>query len=193
MRESEEDMVEHRQRRINRTTVIVSVFLFSATVFFCARPQTPKGIKAKDWNITVGPKKCDLTDDDDNNNPAPKQVVQVNQYGIHWHSQNKHSLYLILHLPNGCSSPPFPFTGLTVTQLPSPDPQGRVQYLVRDEGPGNRDHIKSGKASTTSCACDPSVPDCETVVDPNNPKPWQIKYDQIFDDQSCDGWIIVKG
>jgi hypothetical protein len=148
-----------------------------------------------DWEVFVGPNPCDLTDAA--NQSTPTQVVVVGKHKIHWMSKSKQPFYLVLHVPRACSLP-FPFSSAIVKRLPYPDANGRVLYLVRGDK-DHQDHIMSDKVKDDACACDTSSStqaQCENV-DPNNPKAWQIKYDQyVFDPGSgeylpCDGWIII--
>ena len=147
--------------------------------------------EAKNFKIKIGPKVKDLTDEQTG---LPVQQTSVSKRAkdtIHWDTHKKgRVIFLIFHIPPDCGSL-FP----SLTDLNKVDPNGRKWFQL---GNVTTEHLDSGTvADACQCLCNLEPAQCD-AIDPANPKPWQIKYDQYLQNdlgqiEHFDGWIIVKG
>ena len=147
--------------------------------------------EAKNFKIKIGPQAKDLTDEQTGQAVKQTSISKGGKDTIHWdtHKQGR-AIFLIFHVPPGCGSL---FSSLT--NLGAVDAKGNKLFQL---GNVTTEHLDSGTVTDAcQCVCTLTSAQCD-VVDPANPKPWQIKYDQYLKNsqgqiEHFDGWIIVKG
>jgi len=147
-------------------------------------------VEARNFKIKIGPRPRDLTDEQTGQAVTQTPLSKRGRDTIRWntHKQGR-VIFLVFHVPPDCGSL---FSSLT--DLNKVDGNGRKLFQL---GNVTTEHLDSGTvAESCRCVCNLDPTQCETV-DPANPKPWQIKYDQYLqNDQGqielYDGWIIVK-
>ena len=114
--------------RSTRVLLMSSLLVVAIAVGYLLHP---KASLARSWNIRVGPKPCDLIDEDHVPNKATLQEISVsNRDSIKWRAPTppgNQNIYIILHI-KVTPDCPLPFEGLT--DLKSQDQQGRGLYLI---------------------------------------------------------------
>jgi hypothetical protein len=170
---------EVMRRDISRSARVIAALLIAASAHIS---------EGKNWKIKVGPKACDLTDEQTGAAVQKHSISKRYKETTHWdsHQRGRH-VYLVFHVARDCG-PPF------ANLIPKgTGPHGEALYQLGDT---TTDQLDAGAIlEGFKCYCPPNT-QCD-LVDPNNPKPWQIKYDQYLEDangtfKKCDGWIIVK-
>jgi len=147
--------------------------------------------EAKNFKIKIGPQAKDLTDEQTGKPVKQTSISKGAKDTIRWdtHKQGR-AIFLIFHVPPGCGSL---FSSLT--DLGTVDAKGNKLFQL---GNVTTEHLDSGSVTDACrCVCTLNSAQCD-AVDPANPKPWQIKYDQYLKNgqgqiEHYDGWIIVKG
>jgi hypothetical protein len=144
-------------------------------------------IEAKNWKIKIGPRKCDLFDEQGaaiDRHTVSKQYKDTTRWDSH--KKGRH-VFLVFEVDEDCG-PPF----ANLTPLGS-GTSGKALYQL---GNITTDQLDAGAIlDGFKCVCPPDAK-CD-VQDQNHPKPWQIKYNQYLENGTgqfdhCDGWIIVK-
>jgi hypothetical protein len=147
--------------------------------------------EARNFKIKIGPKAKDLTDEQTGQPVKQTSISKNAKDTIHWDTHKKgRVIFLIFHVPPDCGS-----LFSTLTDLHTVDAKGRKLFQL---GNVTTEHLDSGTvADACRCVCTLDPAQCD-AIDPANPKPWQIKYDQYLQNdqgqtEHFDGWIIVKG